>query len=142
MTSNSQTVNVSVQSEDETVEPNVYVLNVQRTGDSVLTLSSITVNSGETYYALDPLFSPDVTSYTVEVPGTVSQVNIEAVATDTVQPPTITGTGTKTVSKAGNGTSNVFTIRSSSGTGENFINYTINVIVLDKTVNTLDELHA
>ena len=141
MTEANMTVNVSVQSEDPTIEPNVYVLHVERSGDSVLTLSSIIVNSGETIYELDPLFSPDKTSYTVEVPGTVSQINISAEATDKVNNPSVTGTGLKNVSKAGNGTSNVFTITCSTA-ADKFINYTVNVVVLDKTINTLEELHT
>ncbi len=141
MTESTMDVNVSVQSEDPNVEPNVYVLHVQRSGDSVLTLSSITVNSGETMYELDPLFSPDKTSYRVEVPGTVSQVNIEAVATDQVNNPSISGTGVKNISKEGNGTTNVFTIKCYSS-ADKFINYTVEIVVLDKTINTLEELHT
>lgn len=141
MTEANMTVNVSVQSEDPNIEPNVYVLHVERSGDSVLTLSSITVNSGEQLFELDPLFSPDKTSYTVEVPGTISQINIDAVATDQVNNPSISGTGIKNVSKAGNGTTNVFTIKCYSS-ADKFINYTVNVVVLDKTINTLEELHT
>ncbi|MBR1376282.1 MAG: cadherin-like beta sandwich domain-containing protein [Bacilli bacterium] len=133
MTSSNMDVIVEVQAEDPEEPVNRYTLHIERTESAVNTLSSIVVNSGETIYALNPLFSPDKTSYVVEVPGTVSQVNITATPTDSRS--TVTGDGVKTVSRG----DNTFTITSTSETNT-FINYTVNVKVLDKTINTLNNI--
>ena len=127
-------VDVEVYAEDNT--KNVYTLHIERTTSAVSTLSSITVNSGDTYYALNRTFTPDHTSYEVEVPGTVTQVNLNAVVTDSRATIRTGDLGTKNVS-LGN---NPFTIRVNGEAENSFTDYSINVKVLPKDINTLESI--
>ena len=127
-------VEVEVTAEDTT--KNTYILHIERTTSAVSTLSSITVNSGETYYNLDKTFTPDETTYTVEVPGTVTEINLDATVTDSRASIRTGDTGVKQVS-LGN---NTFTIRVNGEAESSFTDYTVNVVVLPKTINTLDSI--
>lgn len=86
MDQSTKQVLVVVVSEDGSVT-NTYTLNVLRTKSSTNTLSNLTVSSGsdenKVTYPLTPEFTPEGTSYTVLVPGTVDSVDIDASLTDT-----------------------------------------------------------
>ncbi len=127
-------VDVDVYAEDNT--KNTYTLHIVRSTSAVSTLSSITVNAGEEYFTLNPVFTPDHTSYEVEVPGTVTQVNLSAVVTDNRASIRTGDLGVKNVS-LGN---NPFTIRVNGEAESSFTDYSINVKVLPKSINTLNSI--
>ena len=135
MDESQKTVIIRVTAENGDV--NTYTLNVERTESVVMTLSSITVNSGDVSYPLKEEFTPDNTAYTVEVPGTVSEVNIAASVVDN-RARIVSGTGVHTLTKDPN--QDTFTIRVETEGGSAFLNYTVKVIVLPKTNNNLDNL--
>lgn len=134
LTASTMDVEVNVFAEDNT--PNKYTLHIVRTTSAVSTLSSITVNSGDEYFRLDRDFSPDHTSYEVEVPGTVTEVNLNAVVTDNRATIRTGDLGTKSVSLG----DNPFTIRVNGEANSSFTDYNINIKVLPKTINTLDSI--
>lgn len=136
LTSSSMDVNVVVKSESGI--DNTYVLHIVRTESAVNTLSTIMVSSDGVFYPLAPEFSPDVTIYEVEVPGTVSTVNIGASVTDTRA--TITDDsdiGEKSV-VLGNNQFKISVRAEANATKD----YYVNVKVLPKSINTLDSITA
>lgn len=86
-------------------------------------LKSLTVSNA----TISPAFSPNVTSYTAEVPFEVSKLNIEAAAVDkatvTVNNPNLVVNGTTTVTitvKAENGATKTYTITVKRGQDPNY----------------------
>ena len=132
LASSNMDVEVEVTAEDNT--KNTYTLHIVRTTSAVSTLSSITVNSGPIYYQLDKEFSPDTTSYVVEVPGTVSEVNLFATVTDDRSSIREGDIGVKQVSLG----DNPFTIRVNGEENSSFTDYNVNIKVLPKDINTLE----
>jgi hypothetical protein len=68
-------VSIIVTAEDGTME-NTYTVTVVRAGDNDATLNDLTVNIGK----LTPVFSPDVTDYTVNVSNTATSISVTGTA--------------------------------------------------------------
>ena len=136
-TLSSSTMDVTVNVIAENGDENPYVLHIVRSASAVSTLSNITVNSGDEFFDLDKEFSPDIYNYVVEVPGTVSSVNLDATKTDERASIREGDLGVKNVSLG----DNVFTILVTGETGSgNSTPYTVTIRVLPKDINTLDTL--
>ncbi|MDR2814273.1 MAG: cadherin-like beta sandwich domain-containing protein, partial [Prevotellaceae bacterium] len=109
-----------------------YTLTITRAAASTEvspTLSALVVSNG----VLSPTFSPAVTSYTVEVPNSVSSITLTAVSESGV---TVTGAGTKPLS-VGENTFNI-TVQS----GSNLKTYTVRVTRLSLSTSVEGELQA
>lgn len=129
MTESSKQIEVVVVSEDLSTTKK-YILNIIRTKSSINTLSDITVSNGK----ISPDFKSDITSYTVNVEGNVTFIDINATLTDnraTIE----SGIGNHELN-VGN---NLITIRVKSESGAN-LDYTVNVIRAQKKDNDLTSL--
>ena len=119
-------IEVTVVSEDET-KSNTYILNIKRTKSSVNTLSDITVSEG----TLTPEFNSNITSYTVNVDGNISSIDVSATLTDS-RATIISGTGIHSLNVGDNNI--VIRVESESGS---ILDYNINVIRAKKNINDL-----
>ena len=119
-------IEVTVVSEDET-KSNTYILNIKRTKSSINTLSDITVNEG----TLTPEFNSNITSYTVNVDGNISSIDVSATLTDS-RATIISGTGIHSLNVGDNNI--VIRVESESGS---ILDYNINVIRAKKNINDL-----
>lgn len=129
MTESTKQIEVVVVSEDLSTTKK-YTLNINRTKSSINTLSDITVSDGK----ISPDFKSDITSYTVNVEGNVTSIDINATLTDnraTIE----SGIGNHSLN-VGN---NPITIRVKSESGAN-LDYTINIIRAQKKDNDLTSL--
>ena len=119
-------IEVTVVSEDET-KSNTYILNIKRTKSSINTLSDITVSEG----TLTPEFNSNITSYTVNVDGNISSIDVSATLTDS-RATIISGTGIHSLNVGDNNI--VIRVESESGS---ILDYNINVIRAKKNINDL-----
>ena len=119
-------IEVTVVSEDET-KSNTYILNIKRTKSSINTLSDITVSEG----TLTPEFNSNITSYTVNVDGNISSIDVSATLTDS-RATIISGTGIHSLNVGDNNI--VIRVKSESGS---ILDYNINVIRAKKNINDL-----
>ena len=119
-------IEVTVVSEDET-KSNTYILNIKRTKSSINTLSDITVSEG----ILTPEFNSNITSYTVNVDGNISSIDVSATLTDS-RATIISGTGIHSLNVGDNNI--VIRVESESGS---ILDYNINVIRAKKNINDL-----
>ena len=119
-------IEVTVVSEDET-KSNTYILNIKRTKSSINTLSDITVSEG----TLTPEFNSNITSYTVNVDGNISSIDVSATLTDS-RATIISGTGIHPLNVGDNNI--VIRVESESGS---ILDYNINVIRAKKNINDL-----
>ena len=108
-------IEVTVVSEDET-KSNTYILNIKRTKSSINTLSDITVSEG----TLTPEFNSNITSYTVNVDGNISSIDVSATLTDS-RATIISGTGIHSLNVGDNNI--VIRVESESGS---ILDYNIN----------------
>lgn len=128
MDESTKTVEVVVISEDESVTK-TYKLNINRTFSSINTLKELTVSKG----TLSPNFESTVTSYTVNVDGNTTSIDVNAVQTD--DKATITGTGTHNLDVG----ENTITVQVKAESGS-ILNYVIKVIRAKKTNAYLSSL--
>ena len=119
-------IEVTVVSEDGT-KSNTYILNIKRTKSSINTLSDITVSEG----TLTPEFNSNITSYTVNVDGNISSIDVSATLTDS-RATIISGTGIHSLNVGDNNI--VIRVESESGS---ILDYNINVIRAKKNINDL-----
>ena len=119
-------IEVTVVSEDET-KSNTYILNIKRTKSSINTLSDITISEG----TLTPEFNSNITSYTVNVDGNISSIDVSATLTDS-RATIISGTGIHSLNVGDNNI--VIRVESESGS---ILDYNINVIRAKKNINDL-----
>ena len=119
-------IEVTVVSEDGT-KSNTYILNIKRTKSSINTLSDITVSEG----ILTPEFNSNITSYTVNVDGNISSIDVSATLTDS-RATIISGTGIHSLNVGDNNI--VIRVESESGS---ILDYNINVIRAKKNINDL-----
>ena len=140
---------VNVTSEDGS-DTTAYYLDVVRSTSSVNTLKSITVSSGTTLggdyteYTLVSTedgtsegFSPEITAYTVTIPGNISKINIDAETSDPRAQITnaLTALGEKTILV---GTHTVtIRVQAESGAGQSYI---LTITRLPKPFNLLTDL--
>jgi len=61
-------------------ETKTYIFHIYKKQDTNVFLSSLEVKNGETSYSLNPTFDKTVNDYTVEIPSSVSDVDITALA--------------------------------------------------------------
>ena len=128
MNESNMTKEIVVVSEDESVTKK-YILNIVREKSSINTLSDITVSEG----TLSPEFDKDITSYTVNVDGSVTSIDIGATLTDNLA--TLSGTGTYDLEVGENKIT--ITVQSESGAKQNYV---INVVRAEKSDNYLIDL--
>lgn len=126
MTESTKEIEVVVVSEDLSTTK-TYKLNITRTKSSDNTLSSITVSEGN----LSPEFNQNITSYTVNVEGSVDSIDVEATLSDS-RAKILSGTGTHNLN-VGNNTITI-TVESESGAKQNYV---ITVIRAKKGNNDL-----
>lgn len=129
MTESSKEIKVVVVSEDLS-DTKTYILNVVRTQSSDNTLSGITVSES----TLNPEFSSDNTSYTVNVTGSIESIDINATLNDD-RATIVSGTGTHKLNVGNNPIS--IHVKSESGAS---LYYNINVIRAPKEDNNLLDL--
>jgi len=118
---------VVVQAEDGTIK--TYNITFSRNKSSDNNLKSLSIDG----YSLNETFSPSKTLYTATVPGTVSSINISAVANDPNA--SVTGTGSKTLNYG----TNTIQIRVKAENGADK-DYTITVTRAKKDIATLSDL--
>ena len=126
MTESTKEIEVVVVSEDLS-KTKTYKLNITRTKSSDNTLSSITVSEGN----LSQEFNQNITSYTVNVEGSVDSIDVEATLSDS-RAKILSGTGTHNLN-VGNNTITI-TVESESGAKQNYV---ITVIRAEKENNDL-----
>ncbi len=126
MTESTKEIEVVVVSEDLS-KTKTYKLNITRTKSSDNTLSSITVSEGN----LSQEFNQNITSYTVNVEGSVDSIDVEATLSDS-RAKILSGTGTHNLN-VGNNTITI-TVESESGAKQNYV---ITVIRAKKENNDL-----
>ena len=129
MTESSKKIEVVVASEDLSTTK-TYKLNIVRTKSSDNTLSMITVSEGN----LNPVFSSEETSYTVNVGGSIDSIDVGATLNDD-RATIVSGTGTHSLSVGDNPI--VIHVKSESGAS---LYYNINVIRAPKEDNNLIDL--
>ena len=128
MDESTKTIEIVVISEDESVT-NTYTLNVNRTKSSINTLKELTVSKG----TLSPNFESTVTSYTVNVDGDITSIDVNAVQTD--DRASISGTGTYNLDVG----ENTITVQVKAESGS-ILNYVIKVIRAKKSNAYLSSL--
>ena len=129
MDQSTEYIEVVVVSEDLS-KTNIYKLNVVRTKSSDNTLSDITVSEG----TLNPVFSSETTSYTVNVAGNIDSIDIGATLNDG-RATIVSGPGTYSLSVG----DNPVTIHVQSESGASLY-YNINVVRAPKEDNDLLDL--
>lgn len=128
MDESTKTIEIVVISEDESVT-NTYILNVNRTKSSINTLKELTVSKG----TLSPNFESTITSYTVNVDGDTTSIDVNAVQTD--DRASISGTGTYNLVVG----ENTITVQVKAESGS-ILNYVIKVIRAKKSNAYLSSL--
>lgn len=116
----------------------IYTLHLVRNASAISTLSDIKVSVGDKIYNLDKVFSPDVKTYTVEVPGGTNEVKITPTKTDNKA--TITNEDSYENPFSVVPGNNQFEIEVTAEASASKSTYTINVVVLNKTDNLLSDL--
>ena len=122
-------VNIIVQAEDGSTS--TYIVKLVRTRSSNANLSSLTIDG----YNLNETFSPDVTSYTANVSGDITTVNISAVVEDTGKATITSGTGIVNLNVGNNNVT--VKVQAEDGTEKD---YTIVINRAKKTVSSLTDL--
>lgn len=118
---------IVVQAEDGTL--NTYTIKFSRNKSSDNNLKSLSIDG----YSLNEVFSPTKTLYTATVPGTVSSIDVIAVASDSNA--TVTGVGVKNLTYG----TNTIQIRVTAENGAEK-DYTITVTRSKKDIATLSDL--
>lgn len=135
LTDSTKNITLTVTAENGTTTKD-YTLVVEREKSTVNTLDSITITSGGVEVGTwDQAFAPGQNSYTVDVPGNISSINVAATLTDT-RAEIVSGTGDHSLNV---GDGNTVTIRVKSESGA-FNDYTIKVVRAEKTDNDLTDL--
>ena len=125
--SSDTSANVVTTAEDGTTK--TYVINFSRNQSSDNNLKSLSIDG----YSLNETFSPSTTLYTATVPGTVSQINVSAVANDSNA--TITGDGSHNLSYG----PNTIQIRVTAENGAQK-DYTLTITRSKKDISLLSDL--
>lgn len=118
---------IVVQAEDGTI--NTYSIKFSRNKSSDNNLKSLSIDG----YSLNEAFSPTKTLYTATVPGTVSSIDVVAVASDSKA--TVTGEGVKNLTYG----PNTIQVRVTAENGAEK-DYTITVTRSKKDIATLSDL--
>jgi len=118
---------IVVQAEDGTL--NTYTIKFSRNKSSDNNLKSLSIDNA----SLNETFSPSKTLYTATVPGTISSINVSAIANDSNA--TVTGDGTKNLNYG----PNTIQIRVKAENGAEK-DYTITVTRSKKDIATLSDL--